>query len=229
MTVVVPAQTDTVSDRDRGLLDLQNQILWLSMRMVYHANNVRKSPDGSKVGGHQSSSSSVVTILTYLYFEFMRAGDRISIKPHASPVYHVIQFLLGNLDARYLTTLRAYHGLQAYPSRRHDPDSVDFSAGSVGLGAVAPDFAALAREYASTHFDLGEESPPRYISLVGDAELDEGSVWEAISEPCRTDMGNVLWVVDLNRQSLDRVIPGIRVKCWRQMYAANGWQVIDAK
>ena len=120
--------------------------------MVHFANNVRPNLDGLKVGGHQASSASVATIMTSLYFDFMRSGDRISVKPHASPVYHAIQYLLGNLDKEYLETLRAFHGLQAYPSRTKDPDEVDYSTGSVGLGAVAPNFAALVGEYTSSHF-----------------------------------------------------------------------------
>ena len=220
---------ETADERDQLLIEIQKRVLWLAMQMVHHANNVRENPGGVKVGGHQASSSSVATVMTSLYFDFMRAGDRISVKPHASPVFHAIQYLLGNLDRRYLKTLRAYHGLQAYPSRTKDPDPVDFSTGSVGLGAVAPNFAALVDEYNATHLYSQRRSPRRYISLLGDAELDEGAVWEAIAEPSMAEVKNVLWVVDLNRQSLDRVIPGIRVQAWRQMFEANGWRVIDAK
>ena len=185
--------------------------------------------DSLKVGGHQTSSASVVTIMTTLYFSFMRSGDLLSVKPHASPVFHAIQFLLGNLGGTYLKRLRDYHGLQAYPSRTKDRDAVDFSTGSVGLGGVAPNFAAMVDSYLRTH-QLGlSDQHRRFISVIGDAELDEGSVWEAIAEPAMTDVGDILWVVDLNRQSLDRVIPGIRVRCWREMFAANGWNVINAK
>ena len=229
MTSSAPPHIESLSDRDRSLVDIQERVLWLAINMVHHANQVRPNPDGLKVGGHQASSSSVVTILTSLYFDFMKSGDRISIKPHASPVFHAIQYLLGNLDSKYLTTLREFHGLQAYPSRTKDPDPVDFSTGSVGIGAVAPNFAALADEYTRGQLRPENSPRPRYISLVGDAELDEGSVWEAIAEPVLEGVGNVIWVVDLNRQSLDRVIPGIRVAVWRQMFAANGWRVIDAK
>jgi len=128
--------------------------------------------------------------------------------------------------------LRAFHGLQAYPSQTKDPDGVDFSTGSVGFGPVAPNFASIARSYARSHGFLGNgdlTSSPRYISVVGDAELDEGSIWESIAEPEMGQASNILWVVDLNRQSLDRVIPGIRVRAWRDMFFANGWTVIDAK
>ncbi|MBI4202324.1 MAG: pyruvate dehydrogenase [Chloroflexi bacterium] len=199
------------------------------MQMVYHANRERPNWDGSKVGGHQTSSASVVTILTSLFFEYMQPGDRIAIKPHASPVYHAVQFLLGNLDQRYLKTLRAFHGLQSYPSRTKDPDPVDFSTGSVGLGSIAPNFAEVAEQYIRSHLGGSPLRFPKYISLVGDGELDEGSIWETITEPVLQGEANVLWVVDLNRQSLDRVIPGIRVQTWRKMFSANGWHVIDAK
>src|SRR6185369_10529846 len=163
---------------------VQQRVLWLATRMIHEANHVRASVDGTKVGGHQASSASSVSILTALYFGgWLRAGDRVSVKPHASPVFHAIQYLLGNLDRRYMTTLREFGGLQAYPSRTKDPDPVDFSTGSVGLGAAAPLFAALADRYATTHFASAESHPTRrFVALIGDAELDEGNVWEAISD-----------------------------------------------
>ncbi|MCH8868531.1 MAG: pyruvate dehydrogenase [Chloroflexi bacterium] len=229
MAVERLTHVDQHQDRDNLLKEIQDRALWLAMQMIHYANNVRPSTDDGKVGGHQASSASVATIMTSLFFDYMKAGDRISIKPHASPILHSIQYLLGNLDEAYLKTLRAFHGLQAYPSRTKDPDPVDFSTGSVGLGPVAPNFAALTEEYIRSHAFSTDNHPRRYISLVGDAELDEGSIWEAIAEPSMADMDNVLWVIDLNRQSLDRIIPGIRVRCWREMFGANGWNVIDAK
>lgn len=229
MAVERSIEVEHHQDRDHLLMEIQDRALWLAMQMIHYANNVRPSVGDGKVGGHQASTASVATIMISLFFDFMRAGDRISIKPHASPILHSIQYLLGNLDEEYLRTLRAYHGLQAYPSRTKDPDPIDFSTGSVGLGPVAPNFAALTEEYINSHMFSGESSRRRYISVVGDAELDEGSIWEAIAEPSMADLDNVLWVVDLNRQSLDRIIPGIRVRCWRDMFAANGWNVIDAK
>ena len=229
-TAAKPRATQTVGDRDKLLEKIQDRVLWLSMNMIHYANNVRENPDGVKVGGHQASSTSVATILTSLFFDFMKPGDRISIKPHASPVFHAIQFLLGNLDQDYLKTLREFHGLQAYPSRTKDPDPVDFSTGSVGLGAIIPNFAALTEQYLQERRLAPSDGPVhRYIAMIGDAELDEGSVWETVIEPYLQQLPNTLWVVDLNRQSLDRVIPGIRVQIWRQMFSANGWNVIDAK
>lgn len=229
MAVERSTQVEHDQHRDQLLMEIQDRALWLAMQMIHHANNVRPSAGDGKVGGHQSSTASVATIMTSLFFDYMTAGDRISIKPHASPILHSIQYMLGNLDEQYLKTLREFHGLQAYPSRTKDPDPIDFSTGSVGLGPVAPNFAALTEEYIRTHRFSSDSSRRRYISVVGDAELDEGSIWEAIAEPSMADLDNVLWVVDLNRQSLDRIIPGIRVRCWREMFGANGWNVIDAK
>ena len=210
------------------LREIERRVLWLSTLMIHHANNVRPNPDKpTKVGGHQASSSSVVTILTALYFRHLRAGDRVSIKPHASPAYHTIQYLLGQLDRRYLTMLREYGGLQSYPSRTKDPDPVDFSTGSVGLGAVAPIFASMAGEYAERRF--GHVSSGRFISLIGDAELDEGNIWETVIDESVQRLGNVMLIVDLNRQSLDRVIPGIKAERLKGLFAAAGWHVLEAK
>src|SRR4029453_10661321 len=173
-------------DYDLDMLDrIRRRVLWLSTYMVHYANFVRPNPDGIKIGGHEASSASVLTLLTVLYFYFLRAGDRVSIKPHASPVFHAIQFLRGLLPEEKLRTFRQYGGIQAYPSRTKDADGVDFSTGSVGLGAVAPIFGALVRDYLNDHFDKGKNNFSRlgwHIALVGDAELDEGNVWEALGE-----------------------------------------------
>src|SRR4051794_2183753 len=209
------------------LQEIERRILWLSTQIIHHANHIRLNPDKSKVGGHQASSASVVSIITALYFHFLRAGDRVSIKPHASPAYHAAQFLLGRLPQEYLTTLRDFGGLQAYPSRTKDPDPVDFSTGSVGLGAVAPVFAALADSYARLHF--GDVTSSRFIALLGDAELDEGNVWETVAEEAIQGLNNVILIVDLNRQSLDRVIPGVRAGRLKALFAGAGWHVFEAK
>src|SRR3954454_7610094 len=210
------------------LYAVQQRVLWLATSMVHHANKVRTTASGVKVGGHEASSASMVGIMTALYFEHLRAPDRVSVKPHASPVLHAINYLLGRLDRPYLESLRAFGGLQSYPSRTKDPDPVDFSTGSVGIGATAPIWAAIARRYLEHHrFD----APPRgrEIALLGDAELDEGAVWEAIADPWVARLGEVLWVVDLNRQSLDRVVPDIAFGRLAGMFEAAGWQVRTVK
>jgi len=225
------AASNPPEELDPALLEtldaIQRRVLWLATSIVHHANYARPNPDGTKVGGHQASSASMVTILTALYFHFLRPGDRVAVKPHASPAFHAVKYLLGRLPREYLTSLRAYRGLQAYPSRTKDPDGVDFSTGSVGLGAVAPAFAALAHQYAQSHF--GAVTSRRFIALRGDAKLDEGSVWEAILDSALEGLENLLLIVDLNRQSLDRVIPGIRAANLKQLFANAGWQVLEVK
>nr|WP_281352383.1 hypothetical protein [Phytoactinopolyspora alkaliphila] len=180
-----------------------------------------------KVGGHQASSASMVSIMTSLWFEHLRPEDRVSVKPHASPVLHAINYLLGRLDESYLTRLRDFGGLQSYPSRIKDPDPVDYSTGSVGIGATATIWGALARRYIDSRG--GRAGAGRQYALLGDAELDEGACWEAVLDPTVVDLGEVTWVVDLNRQSLDRVVPHIAAHRLRGMFAAAGWQVLDVK
>ncbi len=205
---------------------IQNRILWLSTNMIHYANFVRANPDGGKVGGHQASSASLVSVMTALYFHALRAGDHIAVKPHASPVFHAIQYLLGRLPAEKLTQLRSFKGLQAYPSLTKDT-GVDFSTGSVGLGAVAPNFAALTDQFVQDHF--GQRFSGRQIALVGDAELDEGNIWEALGEENLRNLGNVLWIIDLNRQSLDRVVPSGKAQKIKEMFRINGWHVLELK
>ncbi|MGD9703366.1 MAG: 1-deoxy-D-xylulose-5-phosphate synthase N-terminal domain-containing protein [Acidimicrobiia bacterium] len=206
--------------------------------MVDHANRDRvelAAPGGRtaefavKVGGHQASSASMVGIMTSLWFGHLHGDDKVSVKPHASPVYHAIKYLTGELDRSYLTRLREAGGLQAYPSRTKDPDVADFSTGSVGLGAVAPLFAAATRRYVEAHFGPRTARPARFIALVGDAELDEGNIWEAIADPALQGLGNVMWIVDANRQSLDRVIPGMKIKKLMEFFEGAGWHVVEAK
>jgi pyruvate dehydrogenase E1 component len=211
-----------------ALRAVERRVLWLATAIVHHANRVRENRSGVKVGGHQASSASMASLMTALWFSELRAEDRVSVKPHASPVLHAINYLLGRLDRASLETLRAFGGLQSYPSRTKDPDPVDYSTGSVGIGATAPIWSAFARRYLDTH-RLGAPQMGRQIALVGDAELDEGAVWEAVADPSVAKLGEVLWVVDFNRQSLDRVVPDIAFDRWAHMFEAAGWQTIAVK
>ena len=165
----------------------------------------------------------MVTAMTALYFHWLKAGDRVAVKPHASPVLHSINYLLGRLDREYLTKLREFGGLQAYPSRTTDPVPIDFSTGSVGLGAAAPLFASVVDRYVGNHFDA--QAGRRFVALLGDAELDEGNVWEALADPAARGLGKLTWIVDFNRQSLDRVIPGVRSQEFTHVFRDHGWQV----
>ncbi len=226
--MTVPATSDpTELAVDLDVLDsVQRRVLWLATSIVHHANRVRGASE-VKVGGHQASSASAVSIMTALYFAHLRAPDRISVKPHASPVLHAIEYLLGELDERYLSTLRQFGGLQSYPSRLKDPVPADFSTGSVGIGATAPIWSALAHRYVAGHFKVAQGG--RQVSVVGDAELDEGACWEAIIDPVVAQLGEVLWVVDVNRQSLDRIVPNIAADRLRRMFEAAGWHTQTVK
>mgnify|MGYP001208095987 CR=1 FL=1 len=209
------------------LSSIERRILWLATSMVHYANRKRPNPSGIKVGGHLASSASMVSIMTALWFSFIEARDNVSVKPHASPVLHAINYLLGYLDRSYMTKLRSYKGLQSYPSRTKDPDRVDYSTGSVGLGATLPIWRAITHRYVSYHF--GTAKGGRQIALIGDAELDEGACWEAIADPAVSELGEVLWIVDLNRQSLDRVVPYLAVSRLQKMFEAAGWHCSVAK
>lgn len=220
-----PRISDTSADAT--LREIEDRVLWLSTSIIHHANRVRPNPTGLKVGGHQASCASMTSIMTSLWFEQLQPGDRVSVKPHASPVLHGINYLLGELDQKYMTTLREFGGLQSYPSRSKDPDPVDYSTGSVGIGATAPIWGTIARRYVDTQ--IGAAGTGRQYSLVGDAELDEGAVWEAILDNSVGELGEIVWIVDLNRQSLDRVVPNIAAGRLEAMFSAAGWQVINVK
>jgi pyruvate dehydrogenase E1 component len=222
-----PAPAARPADRAEALSAIENRVLWLSTAIVDYANRVRPNPTGLKVGGHQASSASMVSIMTALWLEQLTAGDRVSVKPHASPVLHALEYLLGQLDEKYLTTLREWGGLQSYPSRSKDPLPADFSTGSVGIGATAPVWAAISRRYIGSHFSAAGSG--RQYSLLGDAELDEGACWEAILDPMVGDLGEVAWIVDYNRQSLDRIVPTLGASRFEGMFRAAGWQVLTVK
>jgi pyruvate dehydrogenase E1 component len=217
---------DAVASGD-VLDEIAAHVLWTSTAMIHHANHIRPNPSGLKVGGHQASCASMVSIMTSLWFTQLQSGDRVSVKPHASPVLHSINYLLGTLDQKHLTTLREFGGLQSYPSRSKDPDPVDYSTGSVGIGGTAPIWGAVTRRYVNS--TLGDTGTGRQYSLVGDAELDEGAVWEAILDPSVQELGEIVWIVDMNRQSLDRVVPNIAAGRLETMFSAAGWQVITVR
>lgn len=213
---------------DLDALDaVQRRVLWLATSIVHHANKVRETPSGVKVGGHQASSASLVSVMSSLFFHHLRGPDRVSVKPHAAPVMQAISYLLGTLEERHLTELRAYGGLQSYPSRTKDPYPVDFSTGSVGIGATATLWSGLAHRYVAGQFDVPRGG--RQVALLGDAELDEGAIWEALVDPMVPLLGETMWVVDLNRQSLDRVVPDIAAGRIGRMFEAAGWEAITLK
>ncbi|MGE3538681.1 MAG: 1-deoxy-D-xylulose-5-phosphate synthase N-terminal domain-containing protein [Candidatus Tectimicrobiota bacterium] len=223
-TSVSPA---TDPDTITNLETLAQRVLWLSTYMIHYANKVRPNLDGMKVGGHQASCASVVSLMTALYFAMLRPHDHVAVKPHASPVLHAIQYLLGRLAKDTLSTLRDFGGLQPYPSRTKDPDGVTISTGSVGLGAAATIFGALTQRYVRDHF--GHAVAGRYIALVGDAEIDEGNVPEALGEASAYGLSDLWWIVDINRQSLDHIAPEGQVTQIARLFEAKGWEVLWLK
>jgi pyruvate dehydrogenase E1 component len=212
------------------LRELERKILWLSSWTIHNANHIRPSRDGLKVGGHQASSASLATLMTALYFDVLRPQDRVAVKPHASPVYHAIQYLLGRQSVENLERFRAMGGAQSYPSRTKDADDVDFSTGSVGLGVAMTSFASLAQDYVHLKKLAPADLPEgRMVALVGDAELDEGNVYEALFEGWKHDLRNVWWVIDYNRQSLDAVVTDRLFGRIDEMFSNLGWHVINLK
>ncbi|MEQ1950189.1 transketolase [Mesorhizobium sp. CN2-181] len=211
------------------LAALERKVLWLATWMIHNANHLRDSDDGLKVGGHQASSASLATIMTALYFSALRPEDRVAVKPHASPIFHAIQYLLGNQSLEKLQNFRGYKGAQSYPSRTKDVDDVDFSTGSVGLGVAQTLFSALAQDYVRAK-GWGLERPEgKMVALIGDAEMDEGNIFEALLEGWKHGVRNTWWVVDYNRQSLDAVV---REGLWARFEAIFrnfGWDVVILK
>ena len=217
-------------DRLTMLRAIERRILWLSTWMIHHANHVRPNADGLKVGGHQASSASVATLMTALYMDVLLPADRVAVKPHASPVFHAIQYLLGRQTRDKLERFRAFGGAQSYPSRTKDTDDVDISTGSVGLGVAMTTFSALVQEYLDAHEWLEPaERRGRMVALVGDAELDEGNVYEALLEGWKHDVRDLWWVIDYNRQSLDAVISDRLFGRFNRLFASMGWDVVTIK
>ena len=209
--------------------ELERKALWLAAWTIHHANHLRENVDGIKVGGHQASSASLVTIMTALYFHVLRPQDRVAVKPHASPVFHAIQYLLGRQTREKLEAFRGYQGAQSYPSRTKDVDDVDFSTGSVGLGVAQTLFSSLVQDYVRAH-GWGLTRPEgRMIALVGDAELDEGNIFESILEGWKQGLRNCWWIIDYNRQSLDAVVREGLWARYEALFREFGWDVVILK
>ncbi len=223
---VLPADTRHV----HLLKQLERKLLWLSAWMIHNANHIRPNRDGLKVGGHQASCASVISIMTALYFEVARPQDRIAVKPHAGPVFHAMNYLFGRQNIDKMEALRALGGAQPYPSRVKDGPEVDFSTGSVGLGVAMTTFAALMADYVRLHGLGRPDLPPgRHIAIAGDAELDEGNIYEALLEGWKHDVRNLWWIVDYNRQSLDSVVPDRLFGRIEGLFRDMGWNCVTIK
>lgn len=209
---------------------LEKRVLWLASWTIHHANHIRASDEGDvKVGGHQASSASLAAIMTALYFSVLKSEDRVAVKPHASPIFHAIQYLAGNQTRKKLENFRGFGGAQSYPSRTKDTDDVDFSTGSVGLGVAQTLFSSLAQDYVTAHGWMKDRAEGRMVALVGDAEMDEGNIYESLLEGWKQGLRNCWWIVDYNRQSLDAVV---REGLWQrleEMFQSLGWDIVIIK
>jgi len=222
-----PPSTGNSPDRLHFLKVLEKKVLWLSTWMIHHANHIREGDGELKVGGHQASCASMVTIMTALYFAVLKPEDRVAVKPHGSPVFHAIQYLFGKQDKDHLARFRALGGAQSYPSRTKDSDDVDFSTGSVGLGVAMTSFAALIQDYLEAH--SWRSSRSRMVCVLGDAELDEGNIYEALLEGWKHSVRDLWWIVDYNRQSLDAVISDRLLTRFHRLFVSMGWEVVTIK
>jgi len=221
---------DPVTGTLAHLRELEKKVLWLSTWMIHHANSLRPHQGNLKVGGHQASCASVTALMTALYFHGLRPRDRVAVKPHASPVFHAIQYLLGNQSLDNLKNFRAFGGAQSYPSRTKDADDVDISTGSVGLGPAMTAFASLTQDYLRRHRPaVAAETPGRMIAVVGDAEMDEGNMYEALLEGWKHDLRNCWWIIDYNRQSLDGVVSDRLFRWIDRTFRGTGWNVVTLK
>ncbi len=221
--------TDISADKLAALSALERKVLWLASWTIHNANHLRENSDGLKVGGHQASSASLATIMTALYFDVLRPQDRVAVKPHASPIFHAIQYMLGKQSKERLQNFRGYKGAQSYPSRTKDTDDVDFSTGSVGLGVAQTLFSSLVQDYVRAH-GWGLDRPEgRMVALVGDAELDEGNIFEALLDGWKQGLRNCWWIIDYNRQSLDAVVREGLWERYEQLFKNFGWDVVIVK
>ncbi|HTN11364.1 MAG TPA: 1-deoxy-D-xylulose-5-phosphate synthase N-terminal domain-containing protein, partial [Acetobacteraceae bacterium] len=231
MNELTPLRSELLPQRRVALLrQVERKLLWLSAWMIHNANHIRPNRDGLKVGGHQASCASVISIATALYFEMLRPQDRVAIKPHAGPVFHAINYLFGRQTIAQMEGLRRMGGAQSYPSRTKDGAEVDFSTGSVGLGVATTSFSALIADYVRLHGLGRTDLPPgRHIAIAGDAEMDEGNIYEALLEGWKHDVRNVWWIIDYNRQSLDSVVPDRLFGRIEGLFRDMGWNVVTIK
>lgn len=214
------------------LIEIENKVRWLASWTIHNANHIRPSRDGIKVGGHQASSASISTVMTALYMNVLRPEDKVAVKPHASPNFHAIQYLLGRQTQQQLEQFRAFGGVQSYPSITKDKTEVDFSTGSVGLGVAATLFSSITQDFAADHellTNTDADNKGRMISILGDAELDEGNIYEALLEGWKKELKNTWWIIDFNRQSLDAVINDDLYQRILDFFESVGWEVVTLK
>jgi len=227
--VLERSETTDRSETVAALEALDTRLRWLSAWTIHNANHLRESRDGLKVGGHQASCASMTAIMSALYFHALGPNDKVAVKPHAGPVLHAIYYLLGQQTREKLEKFRGLGGAQSYPSRTKDTIPVDFSTGSVGLGVAVTAFASLVQDYLIAHGQLAEADAGRMIALMGDAELDEGNIYECLIEAYKHSIRNCWWIVDYNRQSLDATTADRMFDRFDDIFATCGWRVLTLK
>ncbi|MDE0119894.1 MAG: pyruvate dehydrogenase [Bdellovibrionales bacterium] len=221
-------------------------------QMIYMANYRKDQEKGDpKVGGHCSASTSALHILGALHLVVKTGYDYIANKPHASPTDHAYNYLLGLLLDEQLKPLssslaeQAMRGLRAFPKQNeytfqsyhstYDPDHHHFlPSGTVGIPPVVAGYLALAYRAAQVQ---GYKTPTAHFwSIIGDSEFREGSLMEAIPDLAERELGNITWILDYNRQSLDghrlinnNIIEHSDAERIERTLCANGWQVIQLK
>jgi len=151
--------------------------------------------------GHPSSSLSAVELLVTLYFGgFLRYRpgepgwpdrDRFILsKGHAAPVLYAVLAEAGFFPVEQLWTLRRIGSpLEGHPNRKRLP-AVEASTGSLGQGLSIGLGHALAARLDGRKY--------RVFVLLGDGEIDEGQVWEAVAAAAKYRVGNLIAIVDHN-------------------------------
>ncbi|MDQ3143634.1 MAG: transketolase, partial [Pseudomonadota bacterium] len=178
---------------------------------------------------HQASCASMTAIMAALYFHALGPNDKVAVKPHAGPLLHAIHYLLGSQSLDQVQNFRGFGGMQSYPSRTKDRIPVDFSTGSVGLGVAITAFASLVQDYLTAHGMMEKADRGRFVALIGDAELDEGNIYECLIEGYKHDIRNCWWIVDYNRQSLDATSADRMFERFDEIFASCGWRTVELR
>lgn len=234
--------------------DLLNSISvrahYLATQMIYQANHRADKEKGDpKIGGHASASASSLHIMGALHLLVKTGFDHIANKPHASPTDHSYNYLLDLFLKKDLSKFSiedcntAMMGLRKFSSEGEpvfqsyhsvfDPDHHNFfPSGTVGIPPVMAGYLALAYRFAKEH---GYKVPDAHFwAVCGDSEFREGSMYEAIPDFAEREIGNLTWIVDYNRQSLDghritnkKIMDGTDATRIEKTMLANGWEVIQ--
>ena len=179
--------------------------------------------------GHLGGSSSVVDILAALYFSHMHvssdpkdpARDRcILSKGHAVLAQYACLAELGYFDKEEFKRVKTLHGmLQGHPDMDRTP-GIEAVTGSLGQGLSVSLGMALGLRL--------DGSPSRVYCIVGDGELNEGQIWEAVMAASAFRADNLCAIIDRNlvqaTDDVERVLPNGNL---REKWAAFGWKPIE--